>query len=277
MSFKPSELLIPARQLLRVQDIPVNGADWLLMDLFELSRLDIMLDQPVLTEEMQQLYVSKVELLASGVPLGHLTGFQMFYGRPFQVNGHVLIPRPETEELVERTLEHAGTVVADIGTGSGCIAITLALESDYEVYAVDISSEALEVAKRNAELLGASVRFLEGDLLAPIKAESIQLDILVSNPPYIAESEKELMSDSVLDFDPHLALFADDDGLALYKRMIQDLPEVMKEGGHVLFEIGHAQGLALKESINQLYPNVDVHIEKDINQLDRIIWFKWCQ
>lgn len=85
------------------------------------------------------------------------------------------------------------------------------------------------------------------------------------------------MSDSVLDFDAHLALFADDDGLALYKRMIQDLPEVMKEGGHVLFEIGHAQGLALKESINQLYPNVDVHIEKDINQLDRIIWFKWCQ
>lgn len=277
MSFKPSELLVPARQLLAAQNIPVNGAEWLLMDLFNLSKMDIMMDQPLLTHEMQQLYAAKVEQLAAGVPLAHLTGFQMFYGRSFQVNDQVLIPRPETEELVERTLKHKGSVVADIGTGSGCIAITLALESDYEVYAVDISHAALEVAKRNAELLGASVRFLQGDLLEPIKTQGILLDILVSNPPYIAESEKEWMSDSVLDFDPHLALFAEDEGLALYKRMLEDLPAVMKAEGYVLFEIGHAQGRALKEYVNQLYPHIEVHIEKDINQLDRIIWFKWCQ
>ncbi|GGB12309.1 release factor glutamine methyltransferase [Macrococcus hajekii] len=277
MYYKPSELLRPARQKLRDHSVPINGAEWLLMDLFNLSKLDIVMDRSEITQEMRGLYEAGVEQLAAGVPLAHITGFQLFYGRPFQVTDDVLVPRPETEELVERALAHLGGTVADIGTGSGCIAITLALEANADVLAVDISEQALTVAAHNAEKLGAEVKFLQGDLLEPIIECHIKLDMLISNPPYIAEHEKTIMSDSVLNYDPHLALFADDNGLALYKRMIDDLPLVMKDNSIVLFEIGHAQGKALEKYITALYPQIDVKIEKDINQFDRIIWFNWCQ
>ncbi|TDL95409.1 peptide chain release factor N(5)-glutamine methyltransferase [Macrococcus carouselicus] len=277
MFFKPSELLRPACRQLRDAQLPENGAEWLLMDLAGLSKLDIILDESCVTEEMKLQYERAAAQLAAGMPLAHITGFQLFYDRKFIVTPAVLVPRPETEELVAAALEHAGGTAADIGTGSGCIAITLALESDMEVLAVDISSEALAVARQNALNLNADVRFIEGDLLEPLKCQNLKLDMLISNPPYIAEHEKKLMTASVLDYDPHLALFADDDGLALYKRMVQDLPAVMNKTGIVLFEIGHAQAEPLRDYITAMYPALTIHIEKDINQLDRILWFNWCQ
>lgn len=277
-SFKISELLVAGRKSLAEAGIAENGADWLMMDLFDLTQTDLIVDSKLLTLEERERYEQGIKRLTVGTPLAHVTGFQEFYERKFQVSSDVLVPRPETEELVQKVLEHAndGTVV-DIGTGSGCIAITLAVEGQFtDVYAVDISSSALEIAVQNKEVHHADVTFFEGDLLKPLLDRQLKIDVLVSNPPYIAQHERSLMTTSVLGYDPELALFAEDDGLALYKRMINQLPEVMNNDGFIFFEIGHAQGSRLKQYIEERY-NVNVHVEQDINRLDRIVWFKWCE
>ncbi|TDM10529.1 peptide chain release factor N(5)-glutamine methyltransferase [Macrococcus lamae] len=276
-SYKPSILVAAGRVALQQENQPEVGAMFLMMDLFDISQLDITLDNRLLSAEEAGRYEKGIALLCDDVPLAHITGFQEFYGRKFKVTPDTLVPRPETEELVHHVLSTIRSgVAADIGTGTGCIAISLDLEADFKVFCTDISSAVLEVARENAEVLDSDVIFRQGDLLDPLVTEGVKLDVLVSNPPYIAESERALMSRSVLDHDPHLALFADDDGLLLYKRMIDDLPLVMKDDSYVFFEIGHAQGAALTDYIVKKY-DVTVHIEQDINQLDRILWFRWCE
>lgn len=131
----------------------------------------------------------------TGIPIQHLMGYEMFYGRKYSVNENVLIPRPETEELVLHVMEHAPKdkpiTIVDVGTGSGVIAITLALElPNADVYAIDISPDALGMAKKNAEDLAANVTFLQGDFLDPFVKQGLRADIIVSNPPYIAEEER---------------------------------------------------------------------------------------
>lgn len=277
-SSKLSELIAAGRTRLTAAHIPSNGADWLMMDLFDLSQLDLLMDVKTLSTEQAEKYERDIEQLSAGMPLAHVTGFQEFYGRRFRVTKDVLVPRPETEELVQRVLALApGGIVADIGTGSGCIAVTLAAEGQYkEIYAVDISSSALDVARTNAGQYDVDIEFVEGDLLTPLKARDVKVDVLVSNPPYIAQHERVLMNSSVLDYDPPLALFAEDDGLALYKRMIDNLSDVLNDGAFVFFEIGHAQGERLRQYI-EAAGVTEVHVEQDINQLDRIIWFQWCE
>lgn len=217
----------------------------------------------------------------TGIPLQHLTGYEEFFGRRFTVNEHVLIPRPETEELVQLVLNEANHLqekslrIADVGTGSGIIAITLALElHGTEVYATDISDNALAVAKGNAEKLGADVQFFQGDFLEPIICENLTVDILVSNPPYIAESEREDLSDTVKNFDPDIALFADEQGLAAYRKIIHQAGTVLSPGGLIAFEIGYTQGDAVKKLILEKFPTSKVDIHQDINKKDRIITAK---
>ncbi len=275
--FKPSELTAAGRSTLTDHGQPGIGALFLMMDLFDLSQIEVTLDKRLLSAEDAARYEAGINALCHDVPLAHITGFQEFYGRKFTVTADTLVPRPETEELVQKALSaQRGGVAADIGTGTGCIGITLDLEADLTVYCTDISGAALDVARTNAEALNSTVILRQGDLLSPLIAEGIKLDLLVSNPPYIAESETSLMTASVLDYDPHLALFADDHGLALYKRIIDELPLVMTAGGYVFFEIGHAQGSALTDYVTERY-SVTVHVEQDMNQLDRILWFKWCE
>src|SRR5699024_5048223 len=150
-----------------------------------------------------------------GVPVQHITNDAHFYGRTFYVDERVLIPRPETEELVEkvivdvRTNKSTRTEIVDIGTGSGIIAITLALELKHaKVYATDISEEALVVAEKNAKSLGADVQFFQGNFLEPLLKRHITPNYIVSNPPYIAEHERSTLADTVVKYDPELALFA---------------------------------------------------------------------
>ncbi len=216
----------------------------------------------------------------TGVPVQHLTGYEMFYGRKYIVNEHVLIPRFETEELVEHVIslvdkyyKDRQLVIADIGTGSGIIAITLALElPNATVYATDISEKALNVAKKNAKNHHASVQFLQGDFLQPIIDSSVNPQIIVSNPPYISEKERDSLVDTVKKFDPDLALFADNNGLAAYKKIITQLKEFPPtESRSICFEIGYTQSLAITNMLNHAFEAANVKTMKDMNGLDRII------
>ncbi|WP_382393084.1 peptide chain release factor N(5)-glutamine methyltransferase [Lentibacillus juripiscarius] len=251
-------------------------AELLMMDCLQVSRTHVltMMRDPVPEAVRKQFWQGIEQHAETGVPLEHLTGKASFYGRDFRVDEHTLIPRPETEELVEKvvqTVSREPVTIVDIGTGSGVIAITLALELPQAiVYATDISEDALAIARQNAAMLGADVTFLHGDSLVPLKQENLQPDILVSNPPYIAESDRSTLADTVKDFDPELALFAGSDGMSAYKKIIADLPQVMKRPGHVFLEIGDEQGPAIKSLMQRDLPNSDTAIHPDINGKNRI-------
>ncbi|GAA0605419.1 peptide chain release factor N(5)-glutamine methyltransferase [Virgibacillus siamensis] len=236
--------------------------------------------EPVPREVEEPFQQAIIKHAKTGIPIQHIMGSEAFYGRKFQVNRHTLIPRPETEELVQQVIRSTPAneplTIVDVGTGSGIIAITLALELDQAtVYATDISEEALQVAKQNAAALDAEVHFLQGDFLKPVIEQNIHADIIVSNPPYIAEAEKAALTDTVKNFDPDLALFADDNGLAAYKKIIHDLPHVMKQHGQIFFEIGAEQGLPVSNLLTSNLPTGTTEIIKDINQKDRIVTCTW--
>src|SRR5699024_4991199 len=191
---------------------------------------------------------------------------------------HVLIPRPETEELVQHVIElvkqdHQSSInIADIGTGSGMIAITLALELPHvNIYGTDLSKKALNIAKQNAQYHHVDIPFFQGDFLQPMIDQNIKVDYIVSNPPYIKKSDKISLSRTVKNFEPDLALFAEDSGLAAYKKIIQMIPEVSKRQSKVIFEIGYDQGKAVYQLIKHKFPHSDVNVIQDINGKDRIV------
>ncbi|SEG21833.1 [protein release factor]-glutamine N5-methyltransferase [Bryocella elongata] len=191
---------------------------------------------------------------AAEEPLQYLTGVQEFFGRPFEVSADVLIPRPETEQLVEAVLAWvrgrslASPQILDVGAGSGAIAVTLALElPQAHVTAVDLSPAALRVARRNGEQLGAGVRWLESNLLAALGPEPDGFDIIASNPPYIPLSDKPTLAHEVLAHEPHLALFAGDDGLEVYRRLIPQAHHALRRHGLLAMEFGFGQREALRE------------------------------
>jgi release factor glutamine methyltransferase len=174
-----------------------------------------------------------------GKPTQYITGRQEFYGRDFRVTPDVLIPRPETEHLVEAAMARIqpGNVVIDVGTGSGAIAITLVLETAARVFATDISTGALCVAQSNATRLSASVGFLACDLAACIRDRSI--DVLVSNPPYVPATDQPSLQREVRDYEPKVALFGGPTGLEIYQRLIVDATRVLRPGGWLLLELGY--------------------------------------
>lgn len=181
-----------------------------------------------------------------GKPTQYITKSQEFYGRDFHVAPGVLIPRPETELLVESVLKlyPAGCRAVDIGAGTGAIAVTLALEWRTPVFAADLSTEALRIAAANAAALAAPVRFIRADLLSAFASES--LDLVVSNPPYVAEADRDSLPPEVRDWEPPLALFAGPDGLAAYRRLIPDAQRVLRRGGLLALEIGFGQSAAVR-------------------------------
>jgi len=185
-----------------------------------------------------------VERRCAGEPIQYIIGETEFYGLPFHVTRDVLIPRPETEHLVEKVLSLAvrfpATRIVDVGTGSGAIAVTLAHKlPQARITAVDLSARALAVAEGNAKRNGVDLRFLEGDLLAPVAEE--RFDIVVSNPPYVAATDRDTLSVEVREYEPALALFAGDDGLEIYRRLIPAAFAVLVPGGFLLLEIGFGQ------------------------------------
>jgi release factor glutamine methyltransferase len=203
-------------------------------------------------------------------PVQYITGTQEFYGRPFAVSPTVLIPRPETEHLVEAALalEPKPKTILDIGTGSGILAVTLALEiSGAAVTAVDISPDALAVARQNAQSLDApqQIRWLQSDLFAAIEQE--QYDCIVSNPPYVPTTEP--LEPQVRDYEPAAALYAGTDGLAIYRRLIPQAAQHLAPGGHLLLEIGHGQ----REAITQFLIEsgyTDIRFHADLQGIPRV-------
>lgn len=231
-----------------------------------------------------QRFQADVHRFAEGVPVQYLTGVEHFYGRVFSVNQEVLIPRPETEELVvgalERVDEHFPKTdvldLVDIGTGSGAIAVTLALESEqFRVTATDIAESSLAVAKGNSERLGANIRFLQGDLLQPLIELGQKVDCLVSNPPYIPLTDADTLHPRVRDYEPSRALFGGEDGLLLYRRLIQQLPAVIKERGLVALEVGIGQAEVVAKMLSDVLSNANVEIAEDINGKQRLVFARW--
>jgi len=199
-----------------------------------------------LPEDQARLYSELVERRHQGEPLQYITGQAEFYGLPFHVNRDVLIPRPETEHAVEKVLELAAQFaaprIADVGAGSGAIAVALAHKLPAaSITAIDLWPAALAVAKDNAARNGIAdrIRFLEGDLLSPAAGE--QFEIVVSNPPYVPEVDRDSLAVEVRDYEPGQALFAGEDGLAIYRRLIPEAFGALVPGGFVVLEIGYGQ------------------------------------
>jgi release factor glutamine methyltransferase len=199
-----------------------------------------------------------------GKPTQYITRRQEFYGREFVVSPAVLIPRPETEHLVEAALPLVRGVVVDVGSGSGALAVTLALEAQHSVIAVDISADALRVTKENALRLGAPVAPVLGDLLEAFADASV--DLVVSNPPYVAENVREGMQREVRDWEPSLALFGGADGLEVYRRLIPEAWRVLRPGGHLAMELGFD---SLPEVTRMAPETMTVH--KDLAGIARVI------
>ena len=203
-----------------------------------------------------------------GKPLQYITRTQEFYGRPFTVSPDVLIPRPETELLIETVLKRRPKArqIVDVGTGSGAIAITLALELNAAVNATDLSPQALRIAAANAATLNAGVRLLNADLLSPL-ADATQ-DAVVSNPPYVSTADRETLQREVRDWEPHLALFAGADGLDIYRRLIPEALRVLKPGGLLALEIGYGQADAVTALAADLQ---NIEIAQDLAGIPRVL------
>jgi release factor glutamine methyltransferase len=193
-------------------------------------------------------YDELLERRYRGEPIQYITGEAEFYGLPFHVTPDVLIPRPETEHLVEKAIELAARLpaprIVDVGTGSGCVAVALAHRlPQAQITAIDLSAPALAIARQNAERNGVAIRFLHGDLLAPVAGQ--QFEIVVSNPPYVPLADRATLAVEVRDHEPALALFAGPDGLDVCRRLIPAAFAALIPGGFLLLEIGHGQSEAI--------------------------------
>ncbi|WP_077215078.1 peptide chain release factor N(5)-glutamine methyltransferase [Bacillus dakarensis] len=282
MSKKVFEALKWASSFLTQQGRDENAGELLLRHYMGVSRSSLYASlRDELSEEVWQSFQKAVHLHAGGEPVQYIIGYEEFYGRRFMVNKEVLIPRPETEELIVEALKRISTLfgndeslkAADIGTGSGAIAVTLKLEKPaLAVTATDIAQESLAVAEHNANMLGAEIEFIQGDLLQPLINRGEKFDVILSNPPYIPQGDLESMSVVVTEHEPHRALFAGEDGLDLYLRMMEELPYVLRRKALVGFEIGAGQSEAVSNMLRTAFPQSKVDVVYDINGKDRMVF-----
>jgi len=228
-------------------------------------------------EYLEKYYKGNIEeakrRLESGEPIQYIVGNTNFYGNTIYVNPHVLIPRFETEELIEKTVQRIKRQfdqkidILDLCTGSGCIAITLDKQLDAHIDASDISKEALDVAIHNNEINQTHVHFIQSDIFEHIEKK---YDVIISNPPYISVSD-EIM-DIVKNYEPHLALYAKHDGLYFYEEIFKSCSSYLKDNFLLAFEIGDQQGQALTKMATFHFPNCQIEIEKDLQGRDRFLF-----
>jgi len=228
--------------------------------------------QQEVTEEEKQFVEEIYKKLAEHVPAQYIIGHAEFFGMQLKVDERVLIPRPETEELVDLILTEnpeKNLKVLDIGTGSGAIALALAKNRPvWSVAAADISQDALELAMENAKTQDLNLSFIKSDCFSEI---SSKYDIIVSNPPYISREDQEEVGLNVLHSEPHLALFADEDGLAIYRRIAEDSKDYLNDGGKIYLEIGYKQGQSVPALFMENLPEKRVRTLKDQFGQDRMV------
>jgi len=262
-------------QLKKVQIEDADLDAWYLLEhVTGVTRATYFMDMNrALRKEEEAKYLEGVAIRAKHVPLQHITGVQEFMGLEFCVNEHVLVPRQDTEVLVESVLEvlGPGMRVLDMCTGSGCILISLLKLcgfADVSGVGVDVSEEALRVARKNAENLGVDTMFVHSDLFSKVEG---QYDVIASNPPYIRTSVIEGLKEEVKFHDPFIALDGKEDGLYFYRRIVEKSTSYLKKGGKLYFEIGHDQG----EDVSMLMREAgfaDVTVKKDLAGLDRVVF-----
>lgn len=274
------ELIRQSEAMLDEKDKDCNVAKVLFYHLAhkESHQLYLMMDEEV-DEELLKQFQDGMQRYMNGEPIQYINGKENFFSRDFIVNENVLIPRYETEELVENILykiddyfdDYSSIDLCDVGTGSGAIAITLALEEPkLNVVATDISEEALEVAKANASELDAQVTFYQGDMLEPLIDRQQKFDIFVSNPPYIPQDQE--IESVVKDNEPHVALFGGNDGLYFYRKIFKDVRHVLKDRALLAFEMGFDQRELMSQAVEQYFPGIPYEIIKDINGKDRMLF-----
>lgn len=281
-SMKIFEALNWASSFLKANNRDTNAGELLLKNILGMNRSQLLANLHSIVEpESLKTFRASVEKHTEGIPVQYILGFEEFYGRKFIVNEEVLIPRPETEELIYHALKMIPSIfgksrkleMVDVGTGSGAIAITMKLECpELSVTATDIAAESLTVASRNAAELEADIVCVQGDLLLPFINANNQFDIMLSNPPYIPLADISGMSEVVTDHEPHRALFAGEDGLDLYRKLMEQLPEVIRTPGLIGFEIGAGQGAAVASMLQDTFPDADIKVEWDINGKDRMVF-----
>lgn len=215
-----------------------------------------------------------IKRLNNKEPVQYIVGNVNFYGYLINVDRRVLIPRRETEELVEEVIKRSKMFInpniIDVGTGSGCIAISLSKELNTKVYASDISDDALSLAKENIKNNNANVVLLNGDMLDPYIKNNIKVDIIVSNPPYIMEDE--VIEDIVKNNEPKIALYAKNNGLEYYEKILKNASKVINNRFLIAFEIGQTQGKVIEEMAKKYIKNANVDILKDLSLKDRMLF-----
>ena len=238
---------------------------------WDLTHFVLQLRQEV-SEEDAELLAHAFSQLKNHQPAQYILGYEDFHGLRFQVDERVLIPRPETEELVDLILaENPSTElkVLDIGTGSGAISVSLKKSCPlWQVTASDLSVDALELAQENAKLNQVAISFVQSDVFENISGS---FDIIVSNPPYISENDKDEVGVNVLASEPKMALFADEEGLAIYRQIIEEADRYLTPSGKLYFEIGYKQGMDLKKLLSLHFPDKRVRVLKDQFGQDRMV------
>ena len=265
---------IYSQSLIYVEKINVSKRDieYLIKETFSLTNVDFILKQDKSFDDA--LFVDRLEELKKGKPVEYILGYASFCLLKFKVDENTLIPRSETEDLVYRTIEFVKKMglrkprILDIGSGSGCISITLnKMLIDSIVESVDISSKALEVAKENNVLNNTNVEFYQSDCFEKVNGT---FDVIISNPPYI--DRNSYVQESVLKYEPHTALFADDNGLAIYKRIIEKLLSYVNRPSIVAFEISPDLVDRLEMLIKEHLGECEYSFEKDLNGFDRFLF-----
>ena len=249
-------------------------AEWLMRERLDWNKTELVINyQNIMPLAQIKQFEADFKAFLEGLPMQQIIGHEWFYNRKFKVTKDTLIPRPETEEWLERVLSilpKGPLDIVDIGTGTGVLGVTIKCERpENNVTLTDISEGALLVAKENAQTLGAEVLFKQGDLLDPLKGETF--DVVLCNPPYISEDEVGVMDQSVLDYEPQSALFAEDNGLAIYKRLAASIEEYLNPTGKIFLEIGYKQGESVSKLFKEAFPNAIVEVWKDFNQNDRVV------
>lgn len=264
-------------KLQKASDLDATVDAWLLAEeVLGITRAQYFINpQRLVDKEDADKFFKFIDMRCNKIPLQHITGKQEFMGLSFNVNEDVLIPRQDTELLVESVLNYLKqkmkgkkVKVLDMCTGSGCIAISIKkLAENVDVTAVDLSQKALKVAIDNANQLDAKVTFIESDLFENVSGK---YDIIVSNPPYISKSDIETLMEEVKNHEPMMALDGDEDGLKFYKKISEKLNEYLSDGGMIFYEIGYDQGKTVPDILKQ-YNFKDINVYKDLSGNDRVV------